>query len=66
MAKYYLNPHRLENKDNSDEGLKMARSGQSKTFHHRGTEDTEFYLLIAPAALFNNNLFFSVHSVPLW
>ncbi len=45
---------------------KPAISASSKTFHHRGTEGTEFYFVNSAIGAVNNKKVFSVPSVPLW
>jgi len=35
-------------------------------FHHRGTENTEVYIVNRACGAVNNNRFFSVLSVSLW
>ncbi len=43
-----------------------SKQTSSKAFHHRGTEDTEFYFVNCAYGAVNNKKFFSVLSVPLW
>ncbi len=39
---------------------------KAKAIHYRGTEDTEVFMLAAPAAHLTIIKLFSVSSVPLW
>ena len=46
--------------------ISMITNGDAKVFHHRGTEDTEFYFVNCACGVVNNMKLFSVSSVSLW